>query len=206
VAGTPVVIGSREKERAEEVTRDLVSPWLDRGLDIGGALDIRGAENAEAAQCDTVMVATPWDAVLQTVRPLVDVLADRVVISVGTALMKKGREFLAIAPPRGSVAALLQSALPRSHVVGACHHLPAAPLLDLDAKLDADVLVCSDHQQAADETIGILSVVDGLRPIYAGSLAAASTIEAFTAILITLNIRNKTETTLKIGGLGEQRL
>jgi NADPH-dependent F420 reductase len=205
VAGTPVVIGSREKERAEEVTRDLVSPWLERGLDIGG-LDIRGAENVEAAQCDTVMVATPWDAVLQTVRPLVDVLADRVVISVGTALMKKGREFLAIAPPRGSVAALLQSALPRSHVVGACHHLPAAPLLDLDAKLDADVLVCSDYQKAADETIGILSVVDGLRPIYAGSLAAAATIEAFTAILITLNIRNKTETTLKIGGLGEQHL
>ena len=205
-AGTPVVIGSRDEERAEEVTRDLVSPWLERGIGSGGALDIRGAENAEAAQCDTVMVATPWDAVLHAVRPLVDVLADRVVISVGSALMKKGREFLAVSPPRGSVAALLQSALPRSQVVGACHHLPAAPLLDLDAKLDSDVLVCSDYPEAADETIGILSVVGGLRPIYAGSLAAAGTIEAFTAILITLNIRNKTETTLRIGGLGEQRL
>jgi hypothetical protein len=37
-------------------------------------------------------------------------------------------------------------------------------------------------------------------------LAAAGTIEAFTAILITLNIRNKTETTLRIGGLGEKHL
>jgi predicted dinucleotide-binding enzyme len=78
--------------------------------------------------------------------------------------------------------------------------------MDLGALLDSDVLVCSDYAGAAEETIEILSVVDGLRPIFAGSLAAAATIEAFTAILVTLNILNKAQTTLKIGGLGEQRL
>jgi predicted dinucleotide-binding enzyme len=78
--------------------------------------------------------------------------------------------------------------------------------MDLGAVLDSDVLVCSDHLDAADEAIALLSVIDGLRAFYAGSLAAAATIEAFTAILVTLNIRNKAQTTLKIGGLGEQRL
>jgi NADPH-dependent F420 reductase len=198
--GTPVVIGSRDARRAEEITADLVSPWTDRSL------DIRGADNSEAAKCDIVVVATPWEAALPTVASLAGDIADRVVISVGNALMKKGREFLAITPPRGSVAALLQSALPRSRVVGACHHLPAHALMDLGAQLDSDVLVCSDHPEAADETIGLLSGIDGLRPLHAGSLAAAATIEAFTAILVTLNIRNKAQTTLKIGGLGEQRL
>lgn len=199
-AGTPVVIGSRDSARAKEVTSDLLSSWPDRSL------DIRGADNAEAARCETVVISTPWEAALPTVTPLADDLADRVVISVGTALMKKGREFLAITPPRGSVTALLQWALPRSQVVGACHHLPAGPLMDLAAELDSDVLVCSDHPEAADKTIGILSVIDGLRPLYAGSLAAAATIEAFTAILVTLNIRNKAQTTLKIGGLGGKSL
>ena len=199
-AGTPVVIGSRDSARAEEVTSDLVSQWP------GLSLDIRGSDNAEAARCDTVAVATPWEAALPTVAPLTDALANRVVISVGNALMRNGREFLAITPPRGSVAALLQSALPRSQIVGACHHLPAKPLIDLDEELDADVLVCSDHTEAADETIGVLSVIDGLRPLYGGGLAASATIEAFTAILATLNIRNKARTTLKIGGLGERRL
>src|ERR1700689_3500269 len=83
-AGTRVVIGSRDAARAEEVTRDLLSPWLDRSL------DIVGADNAEAARCDTVVVATPWEGALPTVAPLADDLADRVVISVGNALMKKG--------------------------------------------------------------------------------------------------------------------
>jgi 8-hydroxy-5-deazaflavin:NADPH oxidoreductase len=197
-AGTPVVIGSRDLNRAKEVTKDLVSPWPD--LD----LDITGADNIEAAICESVFVATPWEAALPTVGHLEEALAGRVVISVGNALMKKGREFLAITPPRGSVTALLQSALPSSKVVGACHHLPAHVLQDLRAQLDSDVLVCADDIEAADATIGILSVVEGLRPIYAGSLAAAATIEAFTAILVTLNVRNKAQTTLKIGGLGER--
>lgn len=198
-AGTHVVIGSRDSTRAEEVTGDLLGPWLDRNL------DIRGTDNAEAARCEAVVVCTPWEAALATVSPLTDELAGKVVISVGNALMKKGREFLAITPPRGSVTALLQSALPQSRVVGACHHLPAHVLMDLGAVLDSDVLVCSDDAEAANETIRLLSVVDGLRPLYAGSLAAAQTVEAFTAILVTLNIRNKAQTTLKIGGLGDQR-
>jgi NADPH-dependent F420 reductase len=199
-AGTAVVIGSRDETRAEEVTADLVSPWGSRNL------DIRGAGNPEAASCDVVVVATPWEAALPTVTPLAEEIGNRLVISVGNALMKKGREFLAIAPPRGSVTALLQSTLPKARVVGACHHLPAHALMDLGAPLDSDVLVCSDHLDAADETIALLSEIDGLRALYAGSLAAAATIEAFTAILVTLNIRNKAQTTLKIGGLGEPRL
>lgn len=199
-AGTAVVIGSRDETRALEVTAELLSPWA------GRSLDIRGAANSEAASCEVVVVATPWEAALPTVTPLTDEIGNRLVISVGNALMKKGREFLAITPPRGSVTALLQSALPRARVVGACHHLPAHALMDLGAVLDSDVLVCSDHLDAADEAIALLSVIDGLRAFYAGSLAAAATIEAFTAILVTLNIRNKAQTTLKIGGLGEQRL
>jgi NADPH-dependent F420 reductase len=143
---------------------------------------------------------------LPTVAPLADLIGDHLVISVGTAIMKKGREFLAITPPRGSVTALLQSALPNARVVGACHHLPARPLRDLEASMDSDVLVCSDHLGAAEETVALLSVIEGVRAFYAGSLAAASTVEAMTAVLVTLNIRHKALTTLKIGGLGEPRL
>src|SRR5580692_518727 len=164
-AGKQVVIGSRDETRAREVTADLLSPWADLNL------DIRGADNSEAAGCEVVVVATPWEAALPTVTPLSELIGGRLVISVGNALMKKGREFLAITPPRGSVTALLQSALPSARVVGACHHLPAHALNDLDAGLDSDVLVCSDHLDAADETIALLSAIDGLRAFYAGSLA-----------------------------------
>ena len=206
VAGMPVVIGSRDKERAEEVTRDLVSPWLERGLGIDGALDIRGAENAEAAQCDIVWSRPPGMPSFSRPSP-----GGRARGSGGHLGRQRPHEEGPRVPRhrhrrevRWRPCSSQRSR--RSQVVGACHHLPAAPLLDLDTKLDSDVLVCSDYPEAADETIGVIAVIDGLRPIYAGSLAAAGTIEAFTAILVTLNIRNKTETTLRIGGLGEKHL
>jgi predicted dinucleotide-binding enzyme len=41
----------------------------------------------------------------------------------------------------------------------------------------------------------------GLRPLDAGSLSQAAAIEAFTAVCITLNIKHKAHSTLRIAGL-----
>ena len=144
---------------------------------------------------------SPYDAALATVRPLADLLAGKVVLSVGNALFKQGREMHALVPPRGSVAAGLQGVLPRSFVVSACHHLPAASLGDLDLAFEADVLVCSDHSDATAVIFQLLGGISGLRLLDAGSLASSSAIEAFTAVLITLNIRYKAHATLRLEGL-----
>jgi len=199
-SGSSVVIGSRDKERAASVAEGLTVAWPDRRL------DINGLENSEAARCDTVVVATPWEGAVHTVVPLADDLAGRLVVSVGNALVRNGRELQAVIPPRGSMAALLQATLPGSRVAGACHHLPAAELNDLDTALDCDVLVCSDDPEAGDATMRMLSAIEGLRPLYAGSLASASAIEAFTAVLVTLNVRYRAHTTLKIAGIPESHI
>jgi 8-hydroxy-5-deazaflavin:NADPH oxidoreductase len=194
-AGSPVVIGSRDVARAAEVVKDALAPWQDRSLELSGVA------NQVAAECDVVVIATPWEAAVETVKPMSEDLVGKLVISVGNALVKEGREFQAIVPPRGSVAMLLQATLPGSRVVAACHHLPARELKDLDQDLDSDVLVCSDDTDAADAAVELISSIEGLRPLVAGSLASAAAIEAFTAVLVTLNIRYKAHTTLKIGGL-----
>jgi NADPH-dependent F420 reductase len=197
-AGSPVLIGSRDAARAAEVVADSLAPWHDRSLDLSGVA------NHVAAKCDVVVIATPWEGAVHTVKPLSEDLAGKLVISVGNALVKEGHEFQAVVPPRGSVATLLQATLPGSFVVAACHHLPARELKDLDADLDSDVLVCSDYTDAADAAVELISSIEGLRPLLAGSLASAAAIEAFTAVLVTLNIRYKAHTTLKIGGLDGQ--
>ncbi len=199
-AGTPVVIGSRDPKRAEDVVTEALAPWKDRGLDLAGEV------NEVAARSDIVVVATPWEAAVQTVRPLADILAGKLVLSVGNALVKEGRELQAVGPPRGSVAALLQAVLPEANVVAGCHHLPARELKDLDADLDSDVLVCSDHREAAGTAMELISSIDGLRPLFAGSLASAAAIEAFTAVLVTLNMQYKAHTTLKIAGLDDSKV
>jgi predicted dinucleotide-binding enzyme len=99
------------------------------------------------------------------------------------------------------VAASVQAALPGSKVAAACQHLPASTLADLDATLESDVLVCADSAEARSATMDLLASVPGLRPVDAGSLASAAAIEAFTAVLITVNMRYKAHTTLRLGGL-----
>ena len=164
-------------------------------------LDIRGAENVDAARADVVVVATPWDSAIATVRPLREQLAGKVVISMANALVKEGREMLALIPPRGSVAAAVQAALPESLVAAAFHHLPASEMENLESGLEADVLVCSDHADATATTESLIATMRGLRPLDAGSLSQAAAIEAFTAVCITLNIRHKAHSTLRLAGI-----
>jgi 8-hydroxy-5-deazaflavin:NADPH oxidoreductase len=193
--GVRVTIGSRDAARAVGVATEVVARWP------GRELPLDGAENATAAAADLVVVATPWDSAISTVRALHEALAGKVVVSMANALVKEGREMLALIPPRGSVAAAVQAALPKSLVAAAFHHLPASEMEDLDSGLQADVLVCSDHAVATAATVDLVERMRGLRPLDAGSLSQAAAIEAFTAVFITLNIRHKAHSTLKIAGL-----
>jgi NADPH-dependent F420 reductase len=194
-AGIRVTVGSRDAERAAQIVEEMGQrvPAL--------AAKLEGADNAAAAAADVIVVATPWDSAVATVRALRDPLAGKVVISMANALVKEGREMLALIPPRGSVAAAIQAALPASMVAAAFHHLPASEMENLDSGLEADVLVCSDHPEATAATVGLIEGMRGLRPLDAGSLSQAVAIEAFTAVCITLNIRHKAHTTLRLAGI-----
>jgi NADPH-dependent F420 reductase len=194
-AGTEVTLGSRDADRAAGVAREIVAKWPDLRL------DIRGADNEGAAGADVVVLATPWDSAVATLKPLREILTGKVVISMANALIREGREMLALIPPRGSVAAAVQAALPGSLVAAAFHHLPASEMEDLQSGLEADVLVCSDFPEATVVTESLVDVMQGLRPLNAGSLNQAAAIEAFTAVCITMNMRHKAHSTLRIAGI-----
>jgi len=191
-AGVDVVIGSRDTSRAIDVAKSLHAR-LDG--------DIKGSSNEVAAVCDIVVVATPWDSAVATVTTLRAQLAGKIVISMVNALTREGRELLPLYPPRGSMAAQLAFALPESRVVGAFHHLPAAQMQDLDSGLAADVLIFSDHADALDHIVDLVNVMPGLRAVAAGSMSLASPIEAFTAVCISVNIRHKAHSYVKLAGL-----
>ena len=95
----------------------------------------------------------------------------------------------------------MQAHLPDSLVAAAGHHLPAPVLGDLGRTLVADVLVCSDHRQATETVMELMGRIAGLRPLDAGGLAQAAAIEAFTAVLVGLNIRYRAHSTLGLSGL-----
>jgi NADPH-dependent F420 reductase len=194
-SGVRVTLGSRQADRAESVAKEVRAAWPELNLPIGGA-DNEGASGAEV-----IVLATPWDSAIATLKPLRELLVGKVVISMANALVKEGREMLALIPPRGSVAAAVQAALPDSLVAAALHHLPASEMENLQSGLEADVLVCSDHPEATVVTESLVELMCGLRPLNAGSLSQAAAIEAFTAVCITLNIRYKAHSTLRMAGI-----
>jgi hypothetical protein len=194
-AGIDVVIGSRSRERGEETCQELRDKWPDRELSLSGG------ENTDAADAELVVVATPWDAAATTAASVGERLTDKVVISMANALARLGKEFVPLVPGRGSIAAGVQAAVPAARVAGAFHHLPAHSLADLNHTLNSDVLICADHPDAASATAELVAKVPGLRPVQAGSLAAAAPVEAFTAVLLQVNVRYKTRAAIRLTGL-----
>ncbi|HTT59891.1 MAG TPA: NADPH-dependent F420 reductase [Acidimicrobiales bacterium] len=191
-AGYDVTIGSRDEIRA----RDAVAGLTSRGPGL-----ISAATNELAAECDVVVLATPWDSAVPTAQALRKSLHGKIVISMVNALVRENKELLPLYPPRGSMAAQLAFALPESQIVGAFHHLPASEMEDLDSALDADVMVFSDHESARAKVVEMVNEMPGLRGVEAGSLSLASAIEAFTAVCISINIRYRAHTYVKLAGL-----
>jgi len=194
-AGARVTVGSRTATRAKEHVDEVLERWSGRDL------HIEGNANVEAAGADIVVLATPWDAAVATGRTLAEPLRGKVLVSMGNALLRVGDEFQPLMPARGSVAESLQTALPDSHVAGAFHHLPARLLANLDTDMDCDVLVCGDRPEAVEQTVALVASITGLRPVVAGTLSMAGAIEAFTSVLLNVNVRHKARSAIKLTGL-----
>ena len=195
VAGHDVVIGSRSKDRSAEKVAELVALWPNHQL------RLTAGDNADAVGCELVVVATPWDSTATIVGEFAEELRDKVVITMANALVKVGKEFQPLVPPRGSIAAHVQAEIPHSRVVAAMQHLPAKELGNLDHKVDSDVLICSDFPEAIEVVSDLVQQIPGCRPLNTGRLSNALALEAFTAVLLQLNVRYKTRVAPRLTGI-----
>jgi NADPH-dependent F420 reductase len=180
-----------------EAVDQLIEQWP------GRELRIDAGDNEHAAGADVVVIATPWDGATQTASSVEKHLAGKVVISMANALTRIGKEFQPLVPPRGSVAASVQAAVPSSQVAAAFHHVPAKELGDLDAPIESDVLICSDFEEATACCAAIVSKIPNMRPLDCGELSLATPIESFTAVLLQLNVRYKTRVAVKFTSIPE---
>lgn len=194
--GFAVSIGSRDAERAAQAAAEVLSGHP------GCALEIVGVSNQDAAAAETVVMATPWEASAPIAAGLAEQLEGKLVICMANALIRVGKDFYALYPPRGSVAADVQAAVPGAHVAAAFQHLPARAMAEIDEPMEGDVLVCADRLDALDQAISIIEQMPNLRGLDCGSLANAGPVESFTAVLLQLNRRYHAATSIRISGLG----
>ena len=67
--------------------------------------------------------------------------------------------------------------------------------------IESDVLICSDDAEAIRVVSTMVAKIPGCRPLDSGQLSNATAIEAFTAVLLQLNVRYRTRVAPKLWGI-----
>lgn len=192
-SGHEILIGSRSPERAEEVAVRI------RGL-VPDA-NVKGLTNEEAiAAGEMILLTMRDDAQRETLRQIGHLMAGKTVVSMANPLRIGNRTATYVQPPEGSFAEEAQKDAPDARVVSAFHEIRVDKYGDLDHDIDSDTLVCGDDDRAKKRVMQLAREI-GVRPVDAGALVNSRYVEAFVAILVTINFRYKATTSLRITGL-----
>jgi hypothetical protein len=200
-AGVPIVIGSRERARAEE-TAERAGEAVPQGSFT--AEDNEGAARA----CATVILSVPFRNQSETLANLKGALAPGSLLidaTVPLAAAVGGKATRMLGVWQGSAAQQAAEMAPEGvRVVSALHTVSAASLTDLDHPLQQDVLVCGDVRADKREAAALIERIDGLRCVDCGRLEMSRTTEAITALLIAVNSRYKAHAGVRLTNLPEQ--
>jgi NADPH-dependent F420 reductase len=194
MAGYPVVIGSRSKDKAEAVARDL----------LGGQASVSGDHNRGAARAgDIVVLSVPYanhDSIVDEIKPDV---GGKIVVDSTVPLVPPKVSVVQL-PANGSPAVSAQRALGSGVRVVSAFHNVGAKKLQSGEKADCDVLVFGDDDEAREQIIALAGVV-ATRGVDGGTLANSVAAEALAAVLIGINRRYKVPAaSIRITGLPPQ--
>lgn len=195
LAGHEVALGSRTAERAAEA--------VEKVLALAPSGVVTGGTNEQiCAAAEVVFLTMRDDAQRMTVTQLAPLLAGRTVVSMANPLRVGNRQATYVVPPEGSLAEEAQRDAPDAHVVSAFHEIRVSRFAKVDTPIDSDTLVCGDDD-AAKKIVMQLARDAGVRPVDAGPLMNSRYIESFVAVLITVNFKYRTSSSLRITGLPE---
>lgn len=197
-AGRPITIGSRDAGRAQEAAQ--------RARERAPDGSFAGRQNADAVQgAEIVILSVPFRSQSETLTNLKNALiAGQLLVdaTVPLAAAVSGKATRTLGVWQGSAAQQAQEMVPEGvRVVSAFHTISASHLSDLDQTLDEDVLICSDKRGDTARVAELVACIDGLRPVDCGRLEMARIVEQLTALLISINVRNKVQAGIRITGL-----
>jgi NADPH-dependent F420 reductase len=200
-AGESVIIGSRDVARAREAAAKI------RAL-VGTNGQISGQENSAAcAAADLLVLTIPFEghaALLKQIKPSIPEGSIVIDATVPLAASVGGRASRTLGVWQGSAAQQTAELVPTGVSVVAAFHNTSADILNGDAPVDCDVIVCSDDADASKTVRTLAARIPGVRAIDGGKLENARILEQITALLIGLNIRHKGHSGIRITGLPEK--
>jgi NADPH-dependent F420 reductase len=200
-AGESVIIGSRDAARAREAAEKIRAA-------VGSKAKISGEENSTAcAAANLLVLAIPLEghcALLKQIKPAIAKGSIVVDTTVPLAASLGGRASRTLGLWEGSAAQQAAELVPPGVPVVAAFQNTSAEVLNGDAPIDCDVIVCSDDADASKTVRALAAKIPGVRAIDGGKLENARILEQITALLIGLNIRHKGHSGIRITGLPEK--
>jgi NADPH-dependent F420 reductase len=200
-SGETVIVGSRNAERAREAATKIQAA-------VGQEAKVSGEENnAACASADLLVLTIPFEghaALLKQIKPAIRPGSIVVDATVPLAASVGGRATRTLGVWQGSAAQQAAELVPQGISVVAAFHNTSADILNGDAPVDCDVVVCSDDAAAAQTVRTLAAKIPGVRAIDGGKLENARILEQITALLIGLNIRHKGHSGIRITGLPEK--
>ncbi len=183
-AGYPVVIGSRNTQKAADACKAISSQVRNA--------NISHDDNAGAAsKGEIVVLCVPYASQRDTVESVRSALEGKILIDATVPLVppKVARVQL---PEGGSAVAAIQAMLGDSvKVVSAFQNVASHMLAELSATVECDVLVCGNDIEARETVIKLAGDI-GMRALHAGRIENSAAAEALTSVLIAINSRYKT--------------
>jgi NADPH-dependent F420 reductase len=196
--GVPIVIGSRDADRARETADRL-------GEAVPGGSFEAGANGPAAERGGVVFLCVPFRSQSETLTNLKEHLREGQLVvdaTVPLAAAVSGRATRMLGVWQGSAAQQAAEMVPEGvRVVSALHTVSAALLRDTAATLDEDILVCGDRKADKARAIELIEKIEGLRCVDCGRLENSRTTESLTALLIGVNARYKTHAGVRVTGL-----
>ncbi len=194
-AGHEVAIGSRSTERGEEGAQK-VREALPAAKTSGGA-------NADVIpDADVVFLTFPYSGQQATLEALGSALDGKIVCNVVAPLeFQQGVGAVAMNVPGNSALQESIAQLPNARIVSAFQNMSAEELQHLAHPIECDVLVCGRDVEAKQVVIGLANEIAGVRGIDAGGPSQSRYVEMLTSLLININRKHKTQSSIKLVGL-----
>jgi len=184
-----IIIGSRKFDKAQ-LTADEYRKVLEESSD--KSCSIYGCLNADAVkEAEVIVLSVPYEHAVSTIETIRHNLEQQIIVSI-VVPMEKAYFFKYLPPGAGSAAMEIKLLLPEGvKLVSAFHNIPARKLYMTEYKLDMDVFICGDDNEANGVVCKLVRDIHKLRPLIAGPLEVSSMVESLTPLLVNLAIFNK---------------
>ena len=180
-AGHQIIIGSRNADKAISVAEEINAEIENE--------NVTGSDLMETAKnCGIAVLAVPYFSHSETLNQIKPFLSGKILVDTTVPLSKPVTKVNL--PKHGCAALEAQTLLGEEvHVVSALQNI-GSHLVGSEEKIDAEVLVCGNSNDAVDEVITLIGDL-GLQCWHAGSIENSAAAEALTSVLISINQKHK---------------